>query len=110
MTKAMKNLITKCLEDKFLSTTHDECTRHNNYRSQGFFNFLYDRYIDATLLELEESDTIFIDAFETSEPFGTRIKKLEKKHRCRIIIRLPSRTCADSVESLQRHLKVAKPS
>ena len=75
--KALKKQLTSAFEAKHLEELHDTCTGYNNVSIQDIFAYLYDKYGDLDEADIENLDKQLAEPFDSSEPFGTFIKRIE---------------------------------
>jgi hypothetical protein len=75
--KAIKNLLTRSVEKKYIADLHNSYTGYNNLTIQEILEYLYTNYGDLDEADLEQTELKFSSPFDPNEPFGIFIDKIE---------------------------------
>ena len=77
VSKALKNLLTRVVEKKYVADLHNSYTGYNNLTIQEIFEYLYENYGDLDEADLEQAELQMSSPFDPNEPFGIFVDKIE---------------------------------
>ena len=73
--KALKNLLTRAAEKKYIADLHNSCTKYNNLTIKEILEYLYENYGDLDQANLEQVELKLSSPFNSNDPFGIFINK-----------------------------------